>query len=435
MTAVYLILSLITIVFYLNRKYLPFILCYIALMTELFMLDTIGSAIRGSDMCFFMNIILFPFALMRTNNIKSNEKKINRIVKLFIGFLIFEFLLTVVTRSDTVSYALKVVRIPLMFLAYYIFRTIPLNTYRKFLKIMLYITIAQGVLFLLQFAGVNLLAGRYDSESFAFAFALNVPTFIYLYIFVCLDVQRIRKYRYLLLAFFVTILLMTYVRAFIIAALLGIILYVVMVRGLKRSVLLVAVILLLLPFAQHFVDKKSEVSGSMHSTKEEIALLFSGIDNVRQIGDDGGSSVFRMAMLIERFDYLIHNPEYLLFGVGAIHEDSPNCYNRFSFALGTRNEDRYYGKCLIESGDITWVPITLRYGIVGIVVHLSIIFMIIKLAWRRKDLLRIFFPLLIIYFMKSFDGALFENPLSCVELALYLALFARCFMEEKELYI
>lgn len=399
------------------------------------MLDTIGSAIRGSDMCFFMNIILFPFALMRTNNIKSNEKKINRIVKLFIGFLIFEFLLTVVTRSDTVSYALKVVRIPLMFLAYYIFRTIPLNTYRKFLKIMLYITIAQGVLFLLQFAGVNLLAGRYDSESFAFAFALNVPTFIYLYIFVCLDVQRIRKYRYLLLAFFVAILLMTYVRAFIIAALLGIILYVVMVRGLKRSVLLVAVILLLLPFAQHFVDKKSEVSGSMHSTKEEIALLFSGIDNVRQIGDDGGSSVFRMAMLIERFDYLIHNPEYLLFGVGAIHEDSPNCYNRFSFALGTRNEDRYYGKCLIESGDITWVPITLRYGIVGIVVHLSIIFMIIKLAWRRKDLLRIFFPLLIIYFMKSFDGALFENPLSCVELALYLALFARCFMEEKELYI
>ena len=435
MTAAYLILSLITIVFYLNRKYLPFILCYIALMTELFMLDTIGSAIRGSDMCFFMNIILFPFALMRTNNIKSNEKKINRIVKLFIGFLIFEFLLTVVTRSDTVSYALKVVRIPLMFLAYYIFRTIPLNTYRKFLKIMLYITIAQGVLFLLQFAGVNLLAGRYDSESFAFAFALNVPTFIYLYIFVCLDVQRIRKYRYLLLAFFVAILLMTYVRAFIIAALLGIILYVVMVRGLKRSVLLVAVILLLLPFAQHFVDKKSEVSGSMHSTKEEIALLFSGIDNVRQIGDDGGSSVFRMAMLIERFDYLIHNPEYLLFGVGAIHEDSPNCYNRFSFALGTRNEDRYYGKCLIESGDITWVPITLRYGIVGIVVHLSIIFMIIKLAWRRKDLLRIFFPLLIIYFMKSFDGALFENPLSCVELALYLALFARCFMEEKELYI
>lgn len=433
MTAVYLILSLITIVFYLNRKYLPFILCYIALMTELFILDTIGSTIRGSDLCLFMNFVLLPVALCRGGKVNIRAKKINRVVALFLGFIVFEFLLTIITGSDTVSYAAKVVRVPLIFVSYYVFRTIPLDIYKKFLKVMLYVTIIQGVLFFLQYLGVNLLAGRYDDESFAFVFALNIPTLTFLYIFFCLDAQYVKKQKYLLVVFFFLILLMTYVRAFIISAILGVLLYIVMVRGIQRSISLIAGILLLLPIAFNIMERKSEVSGSSLSTQEEIALLFSGIENVRQVGGDGGSSIFRIAMLIERFDYLIHNPEYLLFGVGAIHEDSPNCYNRFSFALGTQNEDRYYGKCLIESGDITWVPITLRYGLVGIAVHLMIIITILKMAWRRKDLMRIFFPLLLIYFLKSFDAALFESPWPCVELSLYLAMFARCYMEQKEL--
>lgn len=433
MTVVYILLTFVTALLYINRRYLSFLLCYVALMTDLLMLDTAGSAIRGADLCLFMNFVLLPVALFRGGKNMMRAKKINRVVAIFLGFLVFEFLLTVVTGADTVSYALKVVRIPLMFVSYYIFRAIQLDIYKKFLKVMLYVTILQGVLFFLQYFGVNLLAGRYDDESFSFVFALNIPTFTYLYIFFCLDAQYVKKQKYLLVGFLLVILFMTYVRAFIISALLGVILYVVMVRGWQRSITLIMGIVMLLPIAFNIMERKSEASDSSLSTQEEIALLFSGIENVRQVGNEGGSSIFRMAMLIERVDYLIHNPEYLLFGVGAIHEDSPNCYNRFTFTLGTRNEDRYYGKCLIESGDITWVPITLRYGLVGIAVHLMIIILILKMAWKRKDLMRIFFPLLLIYFLKSFDGALFESPWPCVELSLYLAMFARCYMEQKEL--
>lgn len=434
MSALYIILTIITALLYINRRYFSFLLCYIALMTDLFMLNTIGSAVRGSDLCIAMNFFLLPVALFRANR-KNNVqvKKINRVVALFLGFIVFEFLYTIFTGSDAVSYALKVVRIPLLFVSYYIFRIIPLDNYRRFLKFMLYVTIVQGILFLLQFVGINLLAGRFDNEAFSFSFALNVPTFIYFYILFSLDAEYTRKYKYILLAFFLAIMLMTYVRAYIIATLFGILIYVVMVRGLKRSVSLIVLALVMLPIAFDVIEKKSEVSGSALSTKEEVELLFSGVENVRQLGDDAGSSVFRMAMLIERVDYLIHNPEYLLFGVGAIHEDSPNCYNRFSFALGTRNDDRYYGRCIIESGDITWVPVTLRYGLVGVGIHLSIIILLIAMARKRKDLLRIFLPLLLIYLLKSFDSALFENPWPCVELSFYLALFARCYMEQKEL--
>jgi hypothetical protein len=192
-------------------------------------------------------------------------------------------------------------------------------------------------------------------------------------------------------------------------------------------------LVIIAPIAMGVLEKKSAVSGSSMSTGEEIQLLFTGVDNLRQVGNEGGSSIFRFAMLIERFDYLIQNPEYLMFGVGAIHEDSPNCYNRFDFALGTRNEGRMFGKCMIESGDITWLPVTLRYGLVGIAMHLFILITIAKLARKRNDVLKILFPLIIFFFMKSFSGALFEKPWGCIELVIFLSMISRCITEKKEL--
>ena len=435
MTIVYIILTILSVFLYLKKKYLPFILCYTALMTELFLLDTIGSSIRGSDLCFFMNFILFPVAISRRRKENIDDKKINKVIKLFIGFILFEFALTCFTGADSVSYALKVIRVPLMFFAYYPFSTIPLDTYKRFIKIMLWGTIIQGILFLLQFVGINLLAGRFDSEAFAFAFALNIPTFTYFFIFFSLDTHYIKKYKYPLLAFLFVILLFTYVRSVIISLIVCIIIYVVTIRGLKRSMPIIMALVIIAPIAMGVLEKKSAVSGSSMSTGEEIQLLFTGVDNLRQVGNEGGSSIFRFAMLIERFDYLIQNPEYLMFGVGAIHEDSPNCYNRFDFALGTRNEGRMFGKCMIESGDITWVPVTLRYGLVGIAMHLFIIITIAKLARKRNDVLKILFPLIIFFFMKSFNGALFEKPWGCIELVLYLSLLTRCNAEKKELII
>ena len=397
------------------------------------MLDIIGSSIRGSDLCFFMNVILLPVALSRRNKDCINDWKTNKIIRVFIGFIIFEFALTCFTSADSAGYGLKVIRVPLMFLAYYLFSTIPLDIYKRYIKIMLWITIIQGILFLLQFIGINLLAGRFDNEAFAFAFALNIPTFIYFFIFFCLEAQYIKKYKYLLLAFFFAIMLFTYVRSIIIAILVCIIIYIVTIRGLKRSMPIILALIIIAPVVMSVLEKKSAVSGSSMSTKEEIQLLFSGTDNLRLIGNDGGSSIFRFAMLIERLDYLIQNPEYLLFGVGTIHEDSPNCYNRFDFALGTRNEGRMFGKCMIESGDITWVPIALRYGLVGIVIHLSILITIAKLAYKRKDILRIFFPLIILLFIKSFSGPLFERPNGCIELVIYLSILTRSITEKQEL--
>lgn len=433
MTIVYIVLSLLAIYLYISKKYVSFLLCYVALMSNLFMLDTIGSSIRGSDLCFFINIVLLPFALSRRKASMINDKKIVLFINLLLAFIVVEYIITTISGADTIGYALKVARIPLIFLAYYQFCTIPLDKYKRFIRIMLAITIIQGILFLMQFVGIQLIAGELNDAGKSYVSALNIPTFTYLFIFISLEADYIKKYKYPLLAFFMLILLLTFVRSIIIAVALSLIIYVIMVRGLNRSKLLIMAMIIIAPIAINTIEKKTASYSSSLSTMQQIKLLFSGVDNLRMLGADGGTSIFRIAMLIERFDYLVKNPEYMLFGVGTIHEDSPNCYNRFNFSLGTRNEGRMYGKCLIESGDITWVPVTLRYGLVGIAIHLAILILIAILAWKRKDLLRIFFPLIILYFINSFSGPLFERPISIIELTLYLSLFARCYTENRRL--
>lgn len=431
MTIVYIVLAILTIYLYISKKYISFLLCYVALMSNIFMLDTIGSSIRGSDLCFFMNIVLLPFALSRRIASKMNDKKIIFPLNLLLLYIIFEFIITTTSGADTVGYALKVARIPLMFLAYYPFSTIPLDKYKKFIRIMFVITIIQGVLFLLQFVGIKLLAGRFSEGDSAYTFALNIPTFIYFYLFYSLEAEYVKKYKYIILVSFIAILLLTFVRAIIISTMLCLIVYIVMQRGIKRSLFLIIAILVITPIAFRVMEKKTQTHDYSHSTTEEIKLLFTGIDNIRNLGNSSGTSIFRIAMLIERFDYLIKNPEHLLFGVGTIHEDSPKCYNRFFFELGTKNEERHYGKCMIESGDITWVPITLRYGLIGIAIHMAVLILIAKMAYNRKDLLKILFPLILLYFIKSFDGPLFERPIAYLEISLYLSLFARCYTEKR----
>ncbi len=431
MTFIYITLTIISIYLYVSKRYLSFLLCYTALMTDLFMLNTLSSSIRGSDLCLAITFTILPFALMRRNKNRVTDRKINNIVRLFVFFIIFELLWTIIDQSETAGYAIKVIRVSILLLSYYPFSTIPLDTYKRYIKIMLYITLIQAVLFLLQFVGIKLLAGRFSEGDSAYTFALNIPTFIYFYLFYSLEAEYVKKYKYIILVSFIAILLLTFVRAIIISTMLCLIVYIVMQRGIKRSLFLIIAILVITPIAFRVMEKKTQTHDYSHSTTEEIKLLFTGIDNIRNLGNSSGTSIFRIAMLIERFDYLIKNPEHLLFGVGTIHEDSPKCYNRFFFELGTKNEERHYGKCMIESGDITWVPITLRYGLIGIAIHMAVLILIAKMAYNRKDLLKILFPLILLYFIKSFDGPLFERPIAYLEISLYLSLFARCYTEKR----
>lgn len=94
--------------------------------------------------------------------------------------------------------------------------------------------------------------------------------------------------------------------------------------------------------------------------------------NVRETG----TLAFRTALLMERWKYILSNPEYLPFGVGMIDENSPN--NRFNFFMGTAQDNLKFGKSQIESVDLLWATPLLRYGIMGIIFYCLFFILFIK---------------------------------------------------------
>lgn len=86
-------------------------------------------------------------------------------------------------------------------------------------------------------------------------------------------------------------------------------------------------------------------------------------------GGSGGSFLFRMAVLVERIDYLTNNRDKLLTGVGLIHEDTAQ--KQFNFFLGSYKmlgDERIPQQ--IDTTDIVWPPILMRLGLIGVVLYL-----------------------------------------------------------------
>lgn len=405
-------------------------------MSKMFMLNIGVSPIKETDLCLLLSFVLIPFVLSRNKHGYSfKNDTFAKIVYVFIAFYLVEFFITIATGAEFVGNGLKVIRGILMLMSYFVFKAIPLENYKKFLVIGFWITLIQGVLFYLQFLGINLLSGNFNTESFNFSYGLNIPTLTFFYVFYVLKSSYTHKYRYLLLAFFMGILLLTFVRSMLIAVIIGIAVFLLINKNRKQSISLLLVSLLFLPIVFNAIDRKSEASSSSVSTIDDIKMIFSGVENLRRIDSNSGTFSFRIGMFVERVDYLIKHPQYLLTGVGTIHEDSPKCYRRFSFYLGTYSEERYFEKCIIESGDIAWVPIVLRYGLLGLFLHFYLFYYVMKVGYKRQDFLQILFPLFIVAFILSFSGAYFEKPLKLYEVCLYMAIVWRTRKEKQLLFV
>lgn len=436
MLYLFLLAFLLAIYFYASKKYAAFLVSYFALISKMFMLNIGVSPIKETDLCLLLNFILIPLVLSRNKRAYSpKDDSFAKLVYVLIAFYIVEFLITVITKAEFAGNGLKVIRGIFMLLSYFIFKSVPLEKYKRFLIIGFWITLIQGVLYYLQFLGINLLSGRFDADAFNFSFALNIPALTFFYIFFSLRSSYTYKYRYLLLVFFGGILLLTFVRSYLIAAIIGVAVYLLVNKNKRQTVSLLLASLLFLPIVFNVIEKKSDASSSSVSTVDDIKQIFSGVDNLRRMDSNSGTFSFRIGMFVERVDYLIKHPQYLLTGVGTIHEDSPKCYRRFSFYLGTYSEGRYFEKCIIESGDIAWVPIVLRYGLLGLFLHIYLFYYVMKVGYKRYDFLQILLPLFVVLFILTFSGAYFEKPLKLYEVCLYLAIVWRTKKEKQLLNI
>lgn len=94
--------------------------------------------------------------------------------------------------------------------------------------------------------------------------------------------------------------------------------------------------------------------------------------------------MFRIALIAERADYLISNSGKMVFGVGPMHENTAQ--KHFNFRIGTGNIDSngQYITCQLDSIDTVWGPLLIRYGFIGLVLHVSVVVWKILAYYKKR---------------------------------------------------
>lgn len=318
---------------------------------------------------------------MNSSYFKTQGDLVAKLIITLLCYQTFEFLYTIITDAESPLYAFKLFRFNIIYLIYFYLRKIKYEDYQKFISINLKLCIVQGIFFYLQPIGITgVLNGRVDEAIYSSQLVryANYPfwaQFYFIYGFFCRK-SFIKKA--VMVCFFGGMFLLGMSRGIILMSAAAIISYVLLMHKAKYyTMLLIGLIIGYMVVLPIFKYRDSEGASSKSSTIDDILNVVTS-NNLSNIENDGGTFTFRIAMLVERWNYLTENPQYLLTGVGLIHEQSPKCYNRFYFILGTKNDGFKHGRCMLESGDITWVPLLIRYGILGIIIYALILSIWIK---------------------------------------------------------
>lgn len=442
-TSIYFVLFLVAFFSYINKKYIPFLVCVFGMMSRLFLLDTFPDVIiKGDDFALVLFVALSFVVYSRDKNVFSvNKDPLTRWIYLFIALYVLEMIATVIVGRESLANSLKVIRGPLVILGFFVFKSIPIDNYKKFLKIIVVISFVQGFLYYLQYLGITVLTGGGHAMEeglkigVADGGAINIPTFTFFILYFLLEAKYLKEKKVYYFIFFLSLVFATFIRAWIVSAIIGFVYYVLFIiksskngRS-KRIILILALLFILLPLTMTIFKSKSEVRSSEEGAFSTIVSSGGDFSNL----DTHSTMTFRFAMLVERWYFLFDNPQYLLTGVGTMHEDSPLTLSMFNFILGSPNEDRFLGRCVIESGDITWVPITLRYGLIGVLIHIMMFFVLFKNTRKRNDVLVILSSYAICIFLQTFDGAYFDRSVNVYMLSLFYAIVSRSNYENKPL--
>lgn len=328
-----------------------------------------------------------------------------KISALFLVFFVFEFLYAYLNNVDTIGNILAVSRDYLYALTYFVFRKIPVEELQKGIRLVFKGVIFACVLFVCQYfthleltnsyvAETNILAGNYRMQS--------TPPFIDLILLTVLFYLRKMRGKWMVIVLLFGIFLISQNRTPIIALFLEIGLFILFARRTKYKIPIMIAAMVAFPFVNSLLSSRSSEEGGASNMEVPVFTYISQ-------GDYQGLStqstfMFRIALIAERADYLLSNPEKMFLGVGPMHEDTAQ--KRFNFKVGTVSieNNSQYRTCQLDSIDTVWGPLLIRYGFIGLILHISIVVWMILAFYKKRD-----------------------NPIMMLGFLTYIAAFAQSF--------
>lgn len=312
-------------------------------------------------------------------------------VALFVGLYIsIEFVRTIVFDEEVFSLALANYRTYLPFFSFFLVQELRFVDVTRLFKQIAVITVASTILYDLQ----PLLHVRFLQHDIVDEYVSghyerfrNIPFLAYFFLLLFTIKLKLSDFKsiVLLMLFLVAILLSQH-RAVMVGYATCVVIYLIMARNGWRVVQYGVIGAVFVLFASDMIISRFEAKDSKASTTDDVTTVMH-LDYNRAIRDeytnDGGTLSFRVLLLMERVNYMVQHPRYLIFGIGTRHEDSPYTKKQFRFNLGThRQRTDTIGQ--ISSTDIAWVDPLLRFGVIGMGLLLCFSSLIVVSLYRNR---------------------------------------------------
>lgn len=323
------------------------------------------------DTGILLYLLLFISLLFR-KKVTFNHFLFKKSIGLFFSFLILSSCIDLAINNYQVGDVIRNLRNWIFLTVVFIHPAFSMETIKKALNIIVTVTAALELVLLIQsITGIHILGDErvYNFQGQIISRGVKPPVYSIISILLVysnyFNFSKTKKWIYIL------------------------ILFAPIVMSLKMSYFMAVMIgIFLLEIKFNFLNLKKIIPLTIG-----IAIVFLGIftysnvfkhrffETVRQTesiaaGEVEGNFSYRIFHFVERFNYCMEEPQTAIFGIGSVSEEN---FNKNVFHLGQPDSSTGKSIAQLNTGDIAWSLLILRFGLLGI-----FIFLVLYISIMRK---------------------------------------------------
>jgi hypothetical protein len=287
----------------------------------------------------------------------------------------------------------RTARYNVLWIAYLVFRNLPKERLLLLLKCLFLVTVGCSILFLLQMVLDEFILNK-GMKIYFNGFGMKIPRFynqpdmLQFFTFMAIYFNPYKGMsRIVTTIILIAALLGAFHRSLFIAFAVAISIGYIIFLPYKKKIVVITSISILSLFIIIFWGYRFASS----RTIKDIAIVTSGnvadiySSDIIDIEDLQKSTfTFRIAHLLERNQYLLDHPQAMLFGAGLMAEDSKLTNTMFNFNVGL-TEESLDKTVQLDTGDISYSPLILRYGYAGTLLILSLYVFLMYYFYKNRD--------------------------------------------------
>lgn len=338
---------------------------------------------KSTDFALLYIVFLFIYSLINTPNFIP----INKLTILLGGYLLFIACLIGISYyiyHIPFSEIVRTSRYYLFAISYFVLRKLTLKEIDSILKVLFCIVVFQSILFTIQgFTGIALLTRAVDHKSAKLITRFyNSPLMLYFFVFYGIFNNPFSgKYKYISALICIVCVYMPLHRSLTISFVFILIIGLLLKIGHFKRLLSYLPILLLCIIPLIAVSGIQLASRTVNDINSVTTGEFMDIEEV-ELGEES-TLLFRMAHFYERYMHILEKPIETAFGSGLMAEESNYTNKKFDFIIGLENEKT--GEIVqLETSDIAWSNLIIRYGIIGTLIYLTIYISIMIFYYKHR---------------------------------------------------